>query len=119
MAERDEPVERLAQPQIARRHGHPRKNRQVLAVLQRRLQPVEDGLVAAAAASKRAQPVVDVANAVETDRDGKAMTVKERGVVRPQQSAVGGDRKPDRYAVPSSRPQPSSTLLARTDVVIE
>jgi hypothetical protein len=56
----------------------------------------DDAVIAAAAAPGGALAVVNLADAVEAHRDGKAVALEEVAIVRLEQRAVGGDRKADR-----------------------
>ena len=74
-------VERLAQAEIGRRHGHARRHLHAALARQQRPHIGDHAIVTAAAALGGAQPVMNVADAVEADRHGKAVAFEELAIV--------------------------------------
>ena len=96
-------VERLAEAEVARRDGHPRRHLHPPLAREQRRDPPHDRVVAAPAAAERPQRVVDGTRAVEADRDREAVLFEEVDVRLGDEGAVGGDREAEHHPALAGR----------------
>src|SRR3981081_2098576 len=97
--ESDEIIEGRAEPEIGRSHGDARRHLHAVLARQQRPHISDHAVVTAAAALGGTLPVMNGAHAVEAHGPGEAVALEKLGVVSRQERTVGGDRKPDRYAL--------------------
>jgi hypothetical protein len=94
----NEIVQRPAQIDVIGRHRDPRRDLHAALLRQQRLQVAHDAIEAAGAALVRPQLIVQLARAVEADRDGKTMRLEERSIGFVQQRSVRRNREAQRNA---------------------
>src|SRR4051812_44056748 len=94
-AQTNEGIQRFAERQVLRRHSDPCRDLHISLLREERPDAVDDFREAACAALKRALPIMNVTEAVQTDGHCESVMFKKVSVIRLQQGGVGGDGEAD------------------------